>query len=324
MIKNKRYIIAVSNKNSITKLFAFAAIYFVWGTTYLAIRLAIETIPPFLMAGVRFTTAGLLFYFWCYWHFEKKPDISDWRKVAIPAILMFVLGNGTLTWSEQFIPSGLAALILATLPIWMVLLDWLFSKGKRPNKLTIIGIGLGITGVALLSRIDESILIRPPEQGLSIISGIFILMFAAMSWAAGSICARYLKSSIALQFTISMQIIVGGIVLILISLFQGEWSRIHTQDISFISLISMGYLVFFGTLLTYSAYIWLLRVSTPAKVGTYAFFNPLIAVLLGWLLIDEPITSQTLVGAGFILLSLVLVVQPRLKRKMSNNNKLYG
>jgi drug/metabolite transporter (DMT)-like permease len=324
MIKNKRYIVAVNKNNTITKLFAFSAIYIIWGTTYLAIRLAIDTIPPFFMAGLRFTTAGLLFYSWCYWRFDKKPDTKDWRKAAIPAIFMFVLGNGTLTWSEQFIPSGLAALILATLPIWMILIDWIFAKGRQPDTLTITGITLGLIGVALLTGIDESILIRPSEQGISVISGIFILVFAAMSWAAGSLFARYTKSSLPLQFTISMQIIVGGIVLIIISLFQGEWSRFHMQSISFISLMSMGYLIFFGTLLAYSAYIWLLRVSTPAKVGTYAFFNPLIAVFLGWLLIDEPITSRTLVGAGFILISLLLVNQPRLNKNISNQKKHAG
>jgi len=324
MFKNNRPIITTDKNNTMTMLFAFSAIYIIWGTTYLAIRLAIDTIPPFFMAGLRFTTAGLLFYSWCYWRFDKKPDINDWKKAAIPAIFMFVLGNGTLTWSEQFIPSGLAALILATLPIWMVLIDWIFAKGKRPDILTILGIALGLTGVALLTGIDESILIRPSEQGISVISGIFILVFAAISWATGSLYARYTKSSLSLQFTISMQIIVGGFVLITISLFQGEWSRIQLQNISFISLMSMGYLVFFGTLLAYSAYIWLLRVSTPAKVGTYAFFNPLIAVLLGWLLVDEPITSHTLVGASFILISLLLVNQQRLNRKIFKKKKRYG
>jgi drug/metabolite transporter (DMT)-like permease len=313
--KNLQNLAKIDNAK-LKKLAAFSVIYFIWGTTYLAIRLAIETIPPFLMAGMRFTIAGLLFYGWCYQRFDQKPNLTDWRKAAIPGILMFVLGNGTLTWSEQFIPSGLAALIISTLPIWMVLLDWLFARGKKPDIFTMAGIGLGISGVAMLSGVDNSVLINSGEYGGSVVLGIFMLTFAAISWAAGSIYARNSQSSVALQFTISMQILVGGLVLTLIGLIHGEWSELHMHDISLLSIFSMSYLIFFGTLLAFSAYIWLLRTSTPAKVGTYAFFNPLIAVFLGWFLVDEPLTSQTLLGAGCILLSLLLVNQSKLHQKI--------
>ena len=313
-----------TDNDQLKKIAAFAVIYLVWGTTYLAIRLAIETIPPFLMAGMRFTIAGILFYSWCYWRFDQKPQLTDWYKAAIPGILMFVLGNGTLTWSEQFIPSGLAALIIATLPIWMVLIDWLFAKGKYPDKLTIMGICLGICGVFLLSGVDDVVLINPGKHGGSVVLGILMLTFAAISWAGGSIYARISQSSVALQFTISMQILVGGLVLILIGSIQGEWLQLNIHSISLLSIFSMSYLIFFGTLLAFSTYIWLLRVSTPAKVGTYAFFNPLIAVFLGWILIDEVLTSQTFLGAGCILIALLLVNQPRLNRKISDQNKPDG
>jgi len=312
-----------TDNDQLKKIAAFAVIYLVWGTTYLAIRLAIETIPPFLMAGMRFTIAGILFYSWCYWRFDQKPQLTDWYKAAIPGILMFVLGNGTLTWSEQFIPSGLAALIIATLPIWMVFIDWLFARGKHPDKLTIVGICLGICGVFLLSGVDDVVLISPGKHGGSVVLGILMLTFAAISWAGGSIYARNSQSSVALQFTISMQILVGGLVLILIGSIQGEWLQLNIHSISLLSIFSMSYLIFFGTLLAFSTYIWLLRVSTPAKVGTYAFFNPLIAVFLGWILIDEVLTSQTFLGAGCILIALLLVNQPRLNRKIAAQNKHY-
>lgn len=299
---------------------AFGIIYFVWGTTYLAIRLAIDTIPPFLMAGVRFTIAGILLYAWCTWRYDRKPGLADWGKAAIPGILMFVGGNGLLTWSETFIPSGLAALIIATVSIWMVVLDWVFFSKKRPDKLTLTGIAIGLTGVALLTGVGDEVLIN----GGSVIVGIFVLTFASLSWAAGSLISRNLKSSTSLQFTISMQILAGGLALILIGSVHGEWTRVSLQTISFQSFFALSYLILLGTLLAYSAYLWLLRVSTPAKVSTYAFFNPLIAVFLGWLLLDEPLTLQTITGAFLILVSLLLVNQLKfqMKQKIVSTQKV--
>lgn len=299
---------------------AFGIIYFVWGTTYLAIRLAINTIPPFLMAGIRFTLAGILLYGWSYLRFDKKPGLSDWGKAAIPGILMFVGGNGVLTWSETFIPSGLAALIIATVSIWMVVLDWLFFSRKRPDKLTLSGIAIGVAGVALLTGVGDEVLIN----GGSIIVGILVLTLASMSWAAGSLVSRNIKSTASLQFTISMQILIGGLALILIGSAKGEWPQVSLQTISLQSILALSYLILLGTLLAYSAYLWLLRVSTPAKVSTYAFFNPLIAVFLGWLLLDEPLTLETIVGAILILVSLFFVNQLRFKKKQKtvSNPKL--
>ena len=292
-----------SDNTKIKVIAAFGIIYFVWGTTYLAIRLAIDTIPPFLMAGIRFTLAGILLYGWSYWRFDKKPGLSDWGKASIPGILMFVGGNGILTWSETFIPSGLAALIIATVSIWMVVLDWLFFSRKRPDKLTLSGIAIGLAGVALLTGVGDEVLIN----GGSIIMGILVLTFASMSWAAGSLVARNLKSKISLQFIISIQMLSGGLALLMIGSLQGEWTQVSLQIISLQSFLALSYLVLLGTLLAYSAYLWLMRVSTPAKVSTYAFFNPLIAVFLGWILLNEPITLKTIIAASFILASLLLV-----------------
>lgn len=289
---------------------AFGIIYFVWGTTYLAIRLAIDTIPPFLMAGIRFTIAGILLYGWCTLRYDKKPGLSDWGKAAIPGILMFVGGNGLLTWSETFIPSGLAALIIATVSIWMVILDWFFFSKKRPDKLTLSGIAVGLAGVGLLTGVGDEVLIN----GGSVILGIMVLTFASMSWAAGSLISRNLKSGTSLQFTISIQILTGGMALMVVGSLQGEWARVSVQAISFQSLLALSYLILLGTLLAYSAYLWLLRVSTPAKVSTYAFFNPLIAVFLGWILLNEPLTVETIIGAALILISLLFVNQLKFRK----------
>lgn len=300
-----------NDSQGIRIIVAFGIIYFVWGTTYLAIRLAIDTIPPFLMAGIRFTLAGILLFGWSYWRFDKKPGLSDWGKAAIPGILMFVGGNGLLTWSETFLPSGLAALIVATVSIWMVVLDWFFFSKKRPDKLTLSGIAIGLAGVALLAGLGDEVLIN----GGSVILGILVLTFASMSWAAGSLVSRNLKSTTSLQFTISMQILAGGLALMVVGSLQGEWTQVSLRAISLQSVFALGYLILLGTLLAYSAYLWLLRVSTPAKVSTYAFFNPLIAVFLGSILLDEPVTLETVIGALFILLSLLLVNQIKFRKK---------
>jgi drug/metabolite transporter (DMT)-like permease len=288
----------------------------------MAIRLAIDTIPPFLMAGSRFSIAGLLFLIWCYWRFDKRPTIKDWGHAAIPGILLFVCGNGSLTWAEQYIPSGLAALIIATLSLWMVLLEWLVYKGKRPDFFTIIGIFLGLAGVAILTTVGEEVLLPSGEDGVTLTFGIIVLAIAAASWAAGSLYSRHVISDIPIQFAISMQIVVGGIVLLVIGTIQNEWAAFSFKRITLISHLAMVYMVFFGSLLAYSAYVWLMRVSTPAKVGTYAFFNPLVAVLLGWLLLEEPLTLQTLVAAGCILISILLVNRSLFKIKSNTSRNL--
>jgi len=303
--------------NSVIKIIAaFSVIYFVWGSTYLAIRLAIETIPPFVMAGIRFTIAGLLFYGWCYLRNESKPNLADWKRAAISGILMVVCGNGMVTWSEQLISSGFASLIVATVPIWMVVLDWAQSGSNRPNRATIAGIVLGLIGVSMLSGVDREILIDQARHGGSVILGVSVLTFAAISWAAGSLYSRKVKSSVSLQFSIGMQTIVGGLVLVVIGFLQGEWTRISFDEISLLSISSLGFLIIFGTLLAYSAYFWLLQVSTPAKVGTYAYFNPLVALFLGAIFVDEPVTAHMLIGTVFILVSLVMVNQPKFLRKL--------
>ncbi len=298
------------------KIFAaFAAIYLVWGSTYLAIRFAIETIPPFLMAGSRFVLAGSALYFWRSRTDRVRPRAVEWRKSALVGLLLIVGGNGMLTWSEQFIPSGMAALLLAIIPIWMVLLDWIFVEKKRPSPGTMAGILLGVAGVALLSGVDRSVLLEGAHPGHPVVLYAFLLTLAAISWASGSIYSRTIKSSASLLYLVSIQMLAGGISLIILGSIRGEWSLLSLHNISTRSAISLVYLIFFGTLLTYSAYNWLLRKSSAAKVGTYAFFNPLVAVFLGWLLAGERVTLRIIIGAGCILTAVVLVNQSRYFRQ---------
>jgi len=288
-------------------LLAFLVIYFVWGSTYIAIRFAIETIPPALMAGLRFTISGLLLYGWSSRFDRISPRRPEIQKSIVVGLLLIVGGNGILVWSEQYIPSGLAALILAIIPIWMVLLEWIFVTRKRPSVATIAGIGMGVLGVGLLSGVDRSVLLDNAREGSTVFFYAAILMLAGFSWASGSLYSRTIRSSASLLKLVSIQMLAGGIFLLLVATVLGEWREFSLSDLSGRSIMSLIYLIIFGSVITYSAYNWLLRQSSPAKVGTYAFFNPLVAVVLGWLLADEPITSRLLLGAVCILTAVVIV-----------------
>jgi len=286
---------------------AFLVIYFVWGSTYIAIRFAIETIPPALMAGLRFTISGVLLYGWISRFDRISPRRPEIQKSIVVGLLLIVGGNGILVWSEQYIPSGLAALILAIIPIWMVLLEWIFVTRKRPSVATIAGIGMGVLGVGLLSGVDRSVLLDNAREGSTVFFYAAMLMLAGFSWASGSLYSRTIRSSASLLKLVSIQMLAGGIFLLLVATVLGEWREFSLSDLSGRSIMSLIYLIIFGSVITYSAYNWLLRQSSPAKVGTYAFFNPLVAVVLGWLLADEPITSRLLLGAVCILTAVVIV-----------------
>jgi drug/metabolite transporter (DMT)-like permease len=286
---------------------AFLVIYFVWGSTYIAIRFAIETIPPALMAGLRFIISGLLLYGWSSQFDRISPRWKEIRKSIVVGLLLIVGGNGILVWSEQYIPSGLAALILAIIPIWMVLLEWIFVTGKRPAFATISGICIGVLGVGVLSGVDRNVLLENAREGGTVFFYAALLMLAALSWAGGSLYSRTIRSSASMLKLVSIQMLAGGLFLLLLATGLGEWREFALSALSLRSILSLVYLIIFGSVLTYSAYNWLLRQSSPAKVGTYAFFNPLVAVALGWMLADEPITARLLLGAVFILTAVVIV-----------------
>jgi drug/metabolite transporter (DMT)-like permease len=294
---------------------AFAAIYIVWGTTFLAIRFALETIPPFMMAGLRFTIAGLLLFAWSYYRHSVKISLSDLKLPVITGLLMILVGHGSLAWAEQYISSGFAALLCSAIPVWMVLMGWIQSRSDRPDKFTVVGIVLGIAGVALLSGTGEEFSISTTASSGTVIASIIFLVGSGLFWAYGSIQSRKFNKEIPLLYSVSIQILAGGTALLLLSLLRGEAAETSMANFSIASVASLLYLIFLGTLLGYSSYVWLLKVSSPAKVGSYAFFNPLIAVFLGWIIADEPITSVMIFGAAAILVSVLLINIPFLNGK---------
>jgi drug/metabolite transporter (DMT)-like permease len=302
--------------DSIKITLAFAVIYIVWGTTFLAIRFALESIPPFMMAGLRFTVAGVLLFAWVYFRNPVKIKPAHLKLPVITGLLMIFIGHGSLAWAEQFITSGFAALLCSVIPVWMVLISWMQSRANKPDKLTVAGIILGITGVALLTVTGDDFSISTTVGSGMIILNILPLLLSGIIWSYASIKSRKFSKELPLLYSVSVQILSGGTALLLLGIFRGEASELSASTISFISLASMVYLVLFGTILAYSSYVWLLKASTPSKVGTYAFFNPLIAVFLGWLTIDEPITTVMIIGAAGILISVLLINKPFANKKL--------
>lgn len=289
---------------------AFIAIYLIWGSTYLAIRFAVETIPPLLMAGVRFLTAGgILYGIVSLRGIASPPTRSHWRSAAIIGGLLLLGANGAVSWAEQHVPSSFAALFIATVPLWMVAIDWLRPGGVRPGGQVIAGLALGLAGIVVLigpGELADGSRLDPVGAGL--------LIFAAISWAAGSVYTRHADLPGAPLLATAMEMLAGGGMLVILGLLTGGWTRLELANVTFRSLLSLGYLVVFGSLVAFSAYVWLLQVSTPAHVSTYAYVNPVVAVLLGWALAGEPFGMRTLVAGGIIVASVVLITTYRARQ----------
>lgn len=289
-------------------ILGFAAIYLIWGSTYLAIRLGVETIPPFLMAGVRFILGGLIFYFWGKAKKADSPKAKHWISTSIVGLLLLVGGNGLVSWAEEVVPSGITALIIAMVPMWIVLIDWIRPNGNRPRMAVVIGLILGFIGVGAL--------INPTNVGgLAEIDhfGAMLLILATIFWASGSVYSKYADMPKSQFVSAGMQMFSGGIILIILSMLTGEFSDLQIQDVTSVSILSLIYLITFGSV-GYGAYIWLLKVTDPSKVATYAYVNPVIALILGNLIAMEPISSWTIVCSIVILAAVIIIITSRSKR----------
>lgn len=281
---------------------AFATVYVTWGSTYLGIRFAVESIPPFLMAGGRHLTAGLVLFGFARLRGAAMPSWIQWRDAVIAGCLMLLVGNGGVTWAEQRIPSATAALLVALTPLWMVLLDWMRPGGVRPRAIVWAGLAVGVAGVALLARG------RGGHHEAAYGWSVAALLAASMGWACGSVFNRSAHKPSSPFLGVAMQMISGGAALFILAAARGEFGQFSFYRITTVSLVSWLYLTFAGSLVAYTAYVWLLHASTPARVATYAYVNPLIAVLLGCTLGHETF-SRELIGAGaMIVLAVALIV----------------
>ncbi len=290
---------------SILLIAAFAAVYIFWGSTYLAIKYAIETLPPFLMAGSRFIFAGSILYIWARLSKDyEKPSFKHWRTSFIVGTLLLLGGNGGVVLAQHYISSSLAALLVATEPFWIVLLSWLWLKGARPNWKVAFGLLIGFVGVYLLIGGQNG---NSAESGTGQIFGAFLVIAAAFSWATGSMYGLRATTPKSSLLTSGMQMLSGGSVLTLVGIIKGEWTSFSTADVSANSWFALAYLIIFGSLISFTAYSWLLKNAQPAMVATYAYVNPVIAVFLGWLIAGESFTTQMLIGAGVIVGSVALI-----------------
>src|SRR5438270_8018732 len=284
---------------------AFAALYLIWGSTYLGIRFAIETVPPFFMAGTRFVLAGVIMYAIAWSQGIGKSNWANWRTSLIIGACLLLGGNGGVTMSEKYIDSGWAALVVAIVPIYIVLLGWLTGMAPRPTPIMWMGLAGGFIGVGILFGPGlhvQSTAGRNPAIGIS------ILLVTSFIWSAGSLYSRAAKHAASPFLTAAQQMICGGILLLLAGVVTGELPQFHPSSVSMLSLGSFVYLVIIGAVVGYTAYIWLLRHCDPAKVATYAYVNPVVAVLLGTLFAGETVTVRTLIAAALIIGSVALII----------------
>ena len=281
-------------------VFAFLAVYLCWGMTYLAMRVAVRDIPPHLMSGARFLVAGLVLYLWTRRRGDPKPTAIQWRSAAMVGAFLLLGGNATVAWAEQQVPSGLAAVLIAVAPIWMVAFEWA-RGGPRPGKRVTAGLILGLVGLAILvsPKGDSATQVNP--------IGAVMLVLASASWAWGSVVSKSAPLPKSRFLATSMEMIGGGVLLLLTALAVGQFAHFRPTEVSANAVLAWLFLVVFGSLVGFTAYIWLLGVTSIAKVGTYAYVNPIVAVFLGWAILDEPVTSRTLIAALVILVGVALV-----------------
>lgn len=301
-----------TTKNNLFKIIlSFAAIYIIWGTTYLFIRLAVETIPPFFMAATRFLVAGAFTFTFLRLKGVPMPNRVEWRSAAIIGFFLLMGGNGLVTWAEQQIPSSIAALVVATMPLWMTLFDWLIFKNTRPGKQTVLGLILGFIGIAILIG---------PGQILGTatfdLTSLLVLCLAPILWSLGSLYSRQATLPDNIFMSTAMEMLVGGAVLLVAGLITGEAAALDLAAISTRSLISLVYLTIFGSIIALTAYVWLLQNVPPTRVATYTYVNPVIAVFLGWAVLNETLNSQTMIAVIIIVTAVILITTQRQKRPL--------
>jgi drug/metabolite transporter (DMT)-like permease len=285
-------------------LAAFLVIYVVWGSNFLAIRYAVETIPPFLLRGVRSLLAGLCLYAWARLRSAGRPTRHHWRAAAAVGVLLFLGCHGLLAWAQGRVPSGVAALGMATLPLWMTLLDWLWAGAARPGGAVWLGLALGLGGLAVL--------VGPGGWSGAVDGiGLLVIQVSAFSWALGSIKARRSQLPASVVLSTGMQLMAGGTALLAVALALGEVAGFDPRAVSARSLAGFAYMVVGASILAFTAYVWLLRVSTPARVASYGFVNPLVAVLLGAAVGGEALTLRTAVAAALILAAVAAILSGR-------------
>jgi drug/metabolite transporter (DMT)-like permease len=286
---------------------ALLALYIVWGSTYLAIRFSVETIPPFLHAALRFLISGAILYIWRRAAGDPSPTVGNWKSTAIVGAALLLGGNGLVAWAEQTVPSGIAALLITTSPFWLVLFEALRAGGTKPTWQAILGLVVGFAGVFIL--------IGPAEltggEGSFDTFGVILLLFAPLFWSMGSIYAKGADMPKSSLLSTGMQMLMGAVALFVVSVVKGELSGFSLGQVSMRSWLALAYLITFGSLIGFVSYGWLLHNAPISLVSTYAYVNPVVAVLLGSMFADEPLNGRILIAAAIIIGSVVLINSAR-------------
>jgi len=277
-------------------------IYLVWGSTYLAIRVAVETMPPFLMAAARFLVAGGLLFAFLKLRGGPTPTARQWRANTVIGAFLLLGGNGAVVWAEQFVPSGLTALLIGVGPLFIVLTEWAWPGGLRPTARTFSALLLGFAGVVWLAAPWQN-----PAQGGLHFGGVLAILLGCVCWSLGSITSRHSRHGASPILASALQMLSGGGALLLAAALHGDFTRLDFATISGASWGAFAYLVIVGSLVGFSTFVWLMKHCPPAQVATYAYVNPVVAVILGYLILDEPVTSRTLVASAIIIAAVVLI-----------------
>ena len=287
-------------------LAAFAAIYFIWGSTYLFIKFAIESIPSFMVGAARFWLAGIILYVWARLRSGIRPTAGHWRDGLILGVFLLGAGNGCVVWAQQHVASGITALIVAIVPLLVVLIEWLRPGGKRPSAAAIVGVLVGLGGMALL--IGPSAFLGAGD--IDPLASL-VLLLGSLSWSAATVFAKRARVPPAPPLASAIQLIGGAASLTIVSALAGEFGRVEPAEIPLKGILSIAYLTIFGSIVAFSAYSWLMRVASPTKISTYAYVNPIVAMLLGWAVAGEEMSARVLIAAAIVLGGVVLITRKR-------------
>jgi drug/metabolite transporter (DMT)-like permease len=301
--------LATSDTPRSKTLLAFGIIYFVWGSTFLAIRIGVEEVPPFLLAAMRFTAAGLALCLWMLLKGERNPTAKQWGSATLLAAVIFVCDYGLLFWSEQRVPSGLAAVMLATIPAFMALAEIIILRTQRLTLRLAIALLIGFCGVAVLVVRQLNLGGQPIDR-----AGAVALIFGAISWSIASALARKLPLPQSKAMSSGAQMLVGGALLAVLAAVSGEFQGFHPAAVSTMAWLALLYLIVAGSIVGFTAYVWLLHHYSPTKVGTYAYVNPVVAVVLGYFLAGEPLGERTIVGSACVLASVAMITTAKTKK----------
>jgi drug/metabolite transporter (DMT)-like permease len=293
---------STSHRPTWKTLLAFAIIYLVWGSTYLAISIGVREVPPFLLAAIRFFTAGLVLFLWALARGESSPTARQWKSISLIAILIFVIDYGFLFWAEQRVPSGMAAVVTAIIPALMTISEILILKTQKLTIRLATSLFIGLAGVAILMSRTLNLGGTPIDA-----LGAIALIIASIGWAIASALLRKLPLPASKVVSSASQMLAGGFFLFITAAALGEFHNFHPANVSGQAWLSLLYLIIFGSIIAFTAYVWLIHHESPTKVSTYAYVNPVVAVLLGYFLAHEPLGLRTILGSALILSSIIVI-----------------